>query len=560
MNGRFKLSGLILVFLIFLSSAVNAQKESEIRTLYQGAKLKCVSQEWTGAITMFQKLLDAYPQSKYEDDAHFWIGYCLEKDPKKRPQAFTAFSQLISKYPDSPYVDDALGFQIDLAEKMIIAGEESYRSFLYTELKKDLNDIQYKAAIALGRIGDPAALPVLEKMIDNEDYGKLARDLAALLQINRMSVEKPGTSDREAKTDALFKGNKIDLQDAPDNSFLWFGSARYEQYQSMLKKENSWSERDLLDFGLWHIITTEAFELYKNLPIEAEKKEWRRKYWKRTDPTPTSAENEREQEFIRRVLYARKNFSELWESSEFNYMADQFLRPDLPHAPWDARGELYIKYGEPDSRTSQGWQLEVWTYYRYGIDFMVKLYMTNIYGKAIQAGEMSVRRYNLYSPRQNSDPETSLFPTQRYFGNWNSLDSFMQANFLFNNEMRYDYDYQANPIGNVTLSLEKQISGERESLVYHYKIPAGEFEMIRNGQVFKVRFREVFCVLDQEWREVARHDLIRNIDKIPDDAYQITEKIQFDLPAGKYIFYLRLEDLNEKNLGIFSQQFEVTKS
>jgi hypothetical protein len=559
MSGRSQLLGLSLIFLQFFLSAASAQEETEIRTLYQQANLKCASQEWGDAIPLFQKLLDKYPNSKYEDDAQFWIGYCLEKDPARKPQAFAAFSQVVTKFPDSPYADDAVGFQIDLAEQFVLAGKEDYRDFLHNELKKEMGNMQARAAIALGRIGDPAALPFLEKMVENEDYGKLARDLAALLQINRMPVEGPKQVVEEAEIQSAYEEKKDGIE--KDKSFLWFGSARYEQYQSMLKVDVNWTGDELYDFALWHIVTTDEFKKYKGLPSVAGKTEWLRKYWKRNDPTPTSPENERETEFRRRVKYASENFSELWKSSEFKYMPDQFLRPDWPHAPWDARGELYIKYGEPDARSNQGWQMEAWTYYRYGVDFLVRSYMTNIYGKAILPGEMSMRRYQLYGQRGQTypDPPPLSSVTQQNFGIWNSLESFMQANFIFKNEMRYEHDYQANPIRHIKLSLEKQAEGEKEGLVYHYRIPAGEFKMIPKSGAFEVRFREIYCILDEELHEVARHDLIRNINKIPDDNYLLEEKIRFNLPAGKYTFYLHLEDLNEKNLGVFSQQFEVSK-
>jgi len=254
MHGRFRLSSQTLLLLFLCTANVPAQQETDIKTLYQKAKLKCYSQEWTGAIDLFKNMLRLYPQSRYEDDAHFWIAYCMEKDTQHKPEAFAAFSQLVAKYPDSPYVDDAVGFQIDLAEKMILDGKDKYRSFLHDQLNKQMSDMQYRAAIALGRIGDPAALPVLEKMFGNEDYGKLARDLAALLQINRMSVETPAQADDEKDIDILFKGNKIELEENKKSGFLWFGSARYELYQSMLKKDGNWSERELLDFALWHIM------------------------------------------------------------------------------------------------------------------------------------------------------------------------------------------------------------------------------------------------------------------------------------------------------------------
>ena len=84
--------------------------------------------------------------------------------------------------------------------------------------------------------------------------------------------------------------------------------------------------------------------------------------------------------------------------------------------------------------------------------------------------------------------------------------------------------------------------------------------MLDQADTYRIKFREEFCVLDEEFREEARHDIVRNIDNIPDSKFLVDETISFRLPAGNYTFYLRLEDQNENNLGVFSQQFEVTEN
>ena len=54
-------------------------------------------------------------------------------------------------------------------------------------------------------------------------------------------------------------------------------------------------------------------------------------YWKSQDPTPTTADNPRLLEHCRRVAHARRHFGRgMW--------------------PWDKRGQVYIRYGEPESR------------------------------------------------------------------------------------------------------------------------------------------------------------------------------------------------------------------
>ena len=53
------------------------------------------------------------------------------------------------------------------------------------------------------------------------------------------------------------------------------------------------------------------------------------KFWLRRDPTPVTAVNERMLEHFRRVWYSGRTYSR-------------------GHEPWDDRGEVYIRYGEPE--------------------------------------------------------------------------------------------------------------------------------------------------------------------------------------------------------------------
>ena len=55
-------------------------------------------------------------------------------------------------------------------------------------------------------------------------------------------------------------------------------------------------------------------------------------FWRERDPTPTTPVNERKLEHYRRVNYAIQNFSE-------------------GRMPWDARGDVYVRFGHPDHRS-----------------------------------------------------------------------------------------------------------------------------------------------------------------------------------------------------------------
>jgi len=72
-----------------------------------------------------------------------------------------------------------------------------------------------------------------------------------------------------------------------------------------------------------------AFELLG----PSDREEFLTKYWLERDPDLTTSTNERQLEHFRRVWFVRQNFSKGKE-------------------PWDRRGETYIRFGEPDFRTT----------------------------------------------------------------------------------------------------------------------------------------------------------------------------------------------------------------
>ena len=75
------------------------------------------------------------------------------------------------------------------------------------------------------------------------------------------------------------------------------------------------------------VASPEEIHTFNTLPIE-ERAAYVRAFWQRRDPTPATPENEWLVEHIRRIMYARRHFFS-------------------SHAPWDRRGEIYIRYGHP---------------------------------------------------------------------------------------------------------------------------------------------------------------------------------------------------------------------
>ncbi len=530
----------LTVFLL-LSWGVNSYsfeyQNADVK-LYNKAKKEFLKQNWDDAIELFQKLIDEFPNSNYQDDAHFWLGYCLERKTGEEMEAFLAFDKLIKDFPNSPWVDDAIVHQISLAEHFASKGKDQYLSFLSDKLNKD-EQIKQQAAIALGRLGDKRALPVLKTMKDDETLGSLAKSLIEGIESGKVAVAKlPDKTEQPTDLEILRIKPEDKIEESKERrDLLFFPSKRYKQYRAMLRTDDNWTKPQLMDFGMWQILHPDMFEEYYKLD-NYDQKEWYRKFWKRLDPTPTTETNEAEEEFISRVNYARAHFSDFWNYRHFRYLRDQYIREGWHHAPWDARGEIYIKYGEPDFQTIAGFHQEEWTYWRYNVDFVINQYMTNVYGNAIYAGPMS------------------RFIHRELFG-------YVDTHFIFNPEFKFHYDYKANPIKGFKLEMEDSTLHRAGSVAFNYYIKNDELKIIEANNRYLITYLIEYVVYDEDIREVKRNSQIVEFEKQNRKALKkekyIKGNIKFDIDPGEYMLTLRIDDQNSDKLGIYVEDFLVKK-
>lgn len=103
----------------------------------------------------------------------------------------------------------------------------------------------------------------------------------------------------------------------------------FERYFALLDKE----ERDLY-FDLRFVLDDSEQDEFQRLGQEGRTTYWNH-YWTKRDPDPKTVVNERLLEHFIRVAWARIQFGQ----NEW---------------PWDSRGNLYVRYGEPDYRSGRG--------------------------------------------------------------------------------------------------------------------------------------------------------------------------------------------------------------
>jgi len=95
---------------------------------------------------------------------------------------------------------------------------------------------------------------------------------------------------------------------------------------------------------------------FKHLPAEGRESAWK-SFWRELDPTPTTARNEKEEEYFERIEYAEEIFRR----------GDKGFRSD--------RARVYALLGPPESIESRPFELEtnaveVWYYYSRGLTFV----------------------------------------------------------------------------------------------------------------------------------------------------------------------------------------------
>lgn len=514
--------------------ALDSAQENKAKDLYKKGRKKTLEQKWDKAIDIYEELVDQFPGSRYEDDAKFWIGYCLEKMPERHQDAFSAFLALTQEFPNSSWIDDAIIHLIGLAEEFVMQGKGQYLAFLKEQLLHELKDIRHQAALSLGRIGEREALPQLKEMITNDVFSEEAAALIAEIE-TESTLDSNYTGGDPRKNEIIFRldegKDKQEKKESPKRrKFLFFGSKRYNFYQDMLRKEDTWTKEELLDFGLWHILPTDEFAAYRSLTNEYDRSEWLRKFWVLNDPTPTTERNEMREEFERRVIYAKSHFYEYWNYNQSRYLQDQHIRQGWDHAPWDARGELYIKFGEPSFTSITGFHIEQWDYNRYGVTFLVAQYMTNIYGNAIRGNTI-----------------TSHYRRRRFD------IARIEADFVYQPDMLYDYNYQAKPLKSTDFDL---INDNTAQVGFQYRISLKQFAKNNGERV--VEYSRHYIVLNEDLREVFREEVRKDADNTEIVGGKVQDAVTFNLPPGNYTLVCRLEIPASGKLGIYKSAFSIS--
>ena len=466
--------------------------------------------DWEKAILVYERLLQEYPRSLYCDDARFWIGFCLEQMPGHDKKAFNSYQQLIDAYPQSPWADDAVIHQIFLAKKLHQQGEDGFLNFLRLKINESNQPIRYQAAIALGELKDQNALTIIEEMAKGEDQA-LAKQAMDVLEGYSESLE-----DRVENDLGEFENEPVSLKEGMSDGLR----------EKLGKSGGGWTDEQLWMNGLYHIVPKEELAFYLSLKSEWDRKEWWRKFWAMRDPTPITEENEAEEAFKQRVLTARKHFGKDWNSRDDYY------------PPWDSRGELYIKLGNPDRRedAEEGW--EVWTYYKQKVNFLVSNQRSNINGKGLYLGTTS--RY-LY---RNSLRRSSTYYIQK------PRFIYIHTPYLTIKRIQ-NFDLRITSANPAELAYR---------IRFTFQFPASNLRYQKNKDQIDGAYRYQWVVFDEDYHRVSSSDSIQELTFDDNDSLKdakVFGNFHVALAPGLYALALKIEDTRSNVMGTYRKKFTI---
>ncbi|GEM_PF-1699928 len=369
------------------------KQEPDVEARYQQALALNLQGNWENALPLFRQI--AAGSSEHAAEAAYYAGLCLENLSERDAEAFQAFVDLRTRFPESPFAAHALSHQVTLAGQL---GDNDpfYRDFLMFQIENGEQPIRYEAALSLAGLGDERASRGLLEVLRE---GTNDQKMLALERIPSFAPEI--ASDLANEAVRITRGNALNVQATDLRRSLAAQQAERERLEEMIatdrrflmntikRQGEEWTEEELITQGLFHIMPVETFARY----VQASGAEKRRIYTEFfqsvEDPFPDTPEQEAESEFRLRIEYARDHFSEPWKAARSLYEAADWLTEDNSYAAWDARGELFVKYGAPDAISMVNFNVEEWLYTRFGIDFTVMKYKVNFFRNAIYPGRVS---------------------------------------------------------------------------------------------------------------------------------------------------------------------------
>lgn len=307
------------------------------------------------------------------------------------------------------------------------------------------------------------------------------------------------------------------------------------------------------DAALKALLGEDAYFEYVTITDTTEAADWLRKFWIKHDPTPTTPKNEFEEEHQRRVYHAIYFFGS----------------PSKGGPPWDDRGEVYIRYGEPNERriiqhgldddlgsrydrqrtrrntfggdaidevlTDGNSATEVWTYYRYNQTFQFNDDQGWGFFKMVPVSDPEFQRQDLSEFYQSKLSAVDLQPAIYYheYGK-NLIDYALDVVRFHSNDNEWTVD----------VNLGYPLS-----------------ELGRGPDSASISLRRTIIIRDQDQAEVYGEVgvISRVIDSVRTRHRLMVEQKVVNLESGDYTLAVTIEDLFSGKTGTYTKNIQLPK-
>jgi GWxTD domain-containing protein len=302
--------------------------------LCDSATVRLAAGDTLGALALFERILAIDPD---HPAALLGLGRVLLAVPGAERRALDYLQRAVERTPDDPRAHYALGLahmRLKPMDFLAAHAAPARRAFKRTlELDPTHTDAGFRLGVVLRDYFQELDLAeaAFRRQIAAAPSHPEAN--AALLRIQ---------AERGRWDEAVATGEQL-LQHAPGavDAYPYLAAAYwktgrpgeamtvFERYFTRVPQR----ERDLY-FELGYVLNTQEHTTWRSLSEEGRRSYYAR-YWSVRDPDPRTDVNERLLQHFIRVAWARLEFGRnVW--------------------PWDARGDMYVRYGEPDVQAGRG--------------------------------------------------------------------------------------------------------------------------------------------------------------------------------------------------------------
>ncbi|MFQ6078003.1 MAG: GWxTD domain-containing protein, partial [Thermodesulfobacteriota bacterium] len=304
-----------------------------------------------------------------------------------------------------------------------------------------------------------------------------------------------------------------------------------------------------------YLISKSESKRYSHLPAEERRRFWQ-SYWKMRDPEPLTDVNERLVEHYVRVSYSRTYFSQ-------------------KQYPWDRRGEIFVRYGEPDYRSFTG-----------GIE---KIYDTDTQAR-VETGAIwrasdykkSLDKYGLTSiPFENwiyfdlwggkpaelvfSDNTLSgkydyPFPSKRTSPTSVTYSPAMVAEeIIAETPETFHYDYGGEPLDFPFDLADFRGKGGQSAVEVYYGVLISQLEVSEETE--KAWVETGIALFDQDWHVVSKMSEETVIPLPPatdrSEGSLAVNLLRLSVPAGEYHLAIQIKDEVSGKIGIYKRDISI---